>query len=209
MSKESFFQAVDSISFNTQPSVPEDGFDVFDPNRFSKTSPLCGMTNRECVEILYARLGLDNILDDTNDTRVIRDGMTERDIVINRFIFDAEQTIKIRLSKYFSPEALAQSGWIESRATWIAAYYISRRAGNEHYFEGNYTEAMRELDAIATGELDPPTDIVQRAFLIPAMTNQTVDERHYIEKLRVRPHISIGGTYPDQAIAYGSIWGWL
>jgi hypothetical protein len=41
------------------------------------------------------------------------------------------------------------------------------------------------------------------------MSNLIVDEYFISAKLRVRPHISVGESYPNQDIAYSWIWGWM
>lgn len=159
-----------------------------------------GFTTEAMIIALYAQLGFDNILDDVT-------GAAE-DAVIDQFIRDAEQTVRSRLTM-FDPDDMVGNQWIESRTTWIAAHYISKRRGNEHYFEDMYVEAMRELDAIATGELPAPMDIPLRAHTYPAMTNFTIDERFAVAKIRVRPTISIGGTYEGQDTTFGYFWGWI
>jgi len=171
--------------------------------------PVYGFTTQQLIEGLYAQLGLTNILDDLNDTIIVSNGLTEKELVINQFIRDAEQTVVVRISRYFDPLEMPNSRWICSRTTWIAAHYISKRRGNEHYFEEMFTEALRELDAMATGELPPHIDIPLREHSYPSMSNLIVDERFGVEKLRVRPTISVGGTYAGQSIGLGWFWGWV
>jgi hypothetical protein len=158
-----------------------------------------GFTSRTLIESLYSQLGLTNILDD----------LTDSTDVINQFIRDAEQTVYSRLNQYFNYTDMVGNAFIESRTTWIAAHLISKRRGNEHYFEDMYEDALREIDAIATGELPPPVDIPLRDYSYPAMSNFTVDDRFGIAKLRVRPTISYGGPCVDQDISYGFFWGWV
>ena len=159
-----------------------------------------GFTTLQCISNLYGSRGYENILADT--------GANEEQ-VINGFIVDAEQTVMSRLSKFHDYQDMVGDSYINSRTTWIAAYLLSKRRGNEHYFEDLYNEAMRELDAIAAGELPPVATIPQRAAIIPAMSNQIVDDRFGASKLRVRDFISVGGTYPGQHVARGYFWGWL
>jgi phage gp36-like protein len=157
-----------------------------------------GFTTKEMIERLYAQQGLDNILDDVS-------GPAE-DAVLEQFISDAEQTIIIRLSRFHTSADLLTSQWVQSRATWIAAFYISKRRGNEHYFQNLYDEAIREIEAIATGELSPLTEIPLRADTIPSMSNFIIDDYYYARKLRVRQEISVG-TSPNADISY--VYGWL
>jgi hypothetical protein len=170
---------------------------------------ISGFTNRSLIEALYSQLGLSNILEDLDDATILRNGKTERDLVIDQFIADTESTMFVRLGSLYSKEDMVGDTWITSRATHIAAYMISTRRGNEHYFQSLYDEAIRELDAIATGELPPLPSIPLLHDTYPSMSNYIVDERFAIEKLRVRSEISVGGTYPGQPIAIGYFWGWL
>ena len=161
-----------------------------------------GMTNEDRIQRLYGELGLGNILDDVSS-------LTE-DHVIDQFISDAEQTINVRIGRFFSPSNLANSDWACSRATWIAAYLISKRRGNEHYFESLYEMALRELDAMATGEIPPIADIPLRTDTLPSMSNLVVDDRFYSAKLRVKPFVSVGSSSPNRHESYfGDYYGWL
>lgn len=159
-----------------------------------------GFTSKDCIEALYGSRGYDNVLSDTGSAE---------DAVVDSIIVDAEQTVIIRIGKFFSPEDMATSQFVNSRTTWIAAHLLSKRRGNPHYFEDLYMEAIRELEAISTGELSPPNEIPLRSYITPSMSNLIVDERFGVSKLRVRDFISVGGTYPDQHIAYAYYWGWL
>lgn len=159
-----------------------------------------GFTNEDRIMLLYSQLGLDNILSDLTGDDV--------DASVNQFISDAEQTIMIRIGRYFDATDLAGNLWIASRATWIAAYYISQRAGQEHYFQGKFDEAIRELDAMATGEIPPLPDVPLKAYSYPSMSNLVVDDRFTIDKIRVQRSISVGETYPGQSIGFG-VWGWF
>ena len=156
-----------------------------------------GFTDLRAIEDLYGELGVENILCDT-DMVTEENGKTHYENVVNSVIVDAEQTVILRLSKWFCADDLVGNQWVWSRTRWIAAYYLSQRRGNEHYFEPKYMEAMRELDAIATGEIPPPSTIALKFNSLPSMSNQCVDERFYLHKLRVQSSVSVGGTYPGQ-----------
>ncbi len=176
---------------------------------YTTFNAIYGFTTRNLILGLYAQLGITNILDDLDDVTIVSNGLTERGLVINQFIRDAEQTVLVRISRFFDPLDMVNSDWICSRTTWIAAHYISKRRGNEHYFEDMYDEAIRELDAMATGELPPDINIPLRAYTYPSMSNLTIDERHGVAKIRVRSTISVGGSYSGQDIGLGYFWGWL
>jgi hypothetical protein len=193
-------------TFNDGTSVTSGSVDIPTPS-----VTILGYTSIGAIEALYGQNGRTNILVDLDNTIQGSDGFTEYERVIRHFIRDAEQTIISRLNGFFSPEAMIGNSWIESRATWIASHYISRRRGNEHYFFDMYEEALRELDAIGTGELPPPADIPLRAYSMPSMSNIIIDNRFGIHKIRVRPTISVGETYAGQDISYehGHLYGWV
>ena len=161
-----------------------------------------GFTDYRAVQDLYGQLGIENILCDADNVIDERNGLTVYENTVNSVIVDAEQTVLLRLSKWFCAADLIGDPWIWSRTRWIAAYYLSQRRGNEHYFESKYMEAIRELDAIATGEIPPPKNLRLSFNSLPSMSNQCVDERFYLHKLRVQSSVSVGGTYPGQDTNY-------
>ena len=70
--------------------------------------------------------------------------------------------------------------------------------------------ALRELDAMATGEIPPIADIPLRTDTLPSMSNLVVDDRFYSAKLRVKPFVSVGSSSPDRHESYfGDYYGWL
>ena len=160
-----------------------------------------GFTNKELIESLYAELGLNNILTDVTGT--------DETNVIDQFIRDAEQTIYVRLSSFYEATSMVGNDWVESRTTWIAAFLISKRRGNEHYFHELYEQAIAEINAMATGEIPPLPDIPFRADSQPSMSNLIIDERFRTAKIRVRQEISVGGRHTNQDVAYGFFWGWV
>ena len=178
---------------------------------------ILGFTDYDRIINLYGNMGILASLNDLDDNVVVYtrpgDGVTftERQLVVRSFINSAEQTIMIRLSQFYDKDEplLANNPWIKDRSTWMAAYLLSKRRGNEHYFHDNYMDAERELDAIATGELPPLPDIPLRAYSIPSMSNLVVDERFISQKIRVNQFISVGGTYDGQPIAYHRLWDWV
>jgi hypothetical protein len=163
--------------------------------------PVLGFTNIPNIEALYGSTGYSNIIDDIAANDV--------DEIMSQIIYDAEQTIIVRLNKFYTNSALLGSAWVKSRATWIAAHFLSKRRGNEHYFADLYEDALRELDGIASGEINPLVDIPTRDTIIPSMSNIYIDEMFISAKTRVRQNISVGGSYAGQDISFGYFWGWL
>lgn len=159
-----------------------------------------GFTDQDKMSRLYGTQGFGGITDDADE---------DFDEIIDQIIEDAENTIVLRLSQYFNPTDMVGDPWVTSRCTWIACHLISHRRGNEHYFEALYTQAMEELNAIATGQIPPPIGIPLRDHSYPSMSNHIIDERFAVHKIRVRPEISVGGPNPNQDISFGYFWGWL
>ena len=157
-----------------------------------------GFTDEAKIAGIYGQQGVDYILDDVSAPQ---DGY-----VLNQIIRDAEQTVIVRLPM-FAPADLAGNDWVESRTTWIAAHLLSKRRGNEHYFEDLYDSALRELEAIATGEIAPPVEIPLRDNTYPAMSNIMINEKFNVTKVRVRSLDSVGGSKGFQHHAYGAWWG--
>ncbi|GAG29995.1 unnamed protein product, partial [marine sediment metagenome] len=133
-----------------------------------------GFTDESMITRLYSSAGLSNILDDVSGT--------DEDDVISQVIVDAEQTVISRLSQWFDPDDMVTNNWVNSRTTWIAAHFLSMRRGNEHYFEHLYQEAITELNAMASGELQPPHDIPLRFESTASMANYKIDERFGVAK---------------------------
>jgi glycerophosphoryl diester phosphodiesterase len=159
-------------------------------------------TNEDALARLYSQVGLDAVFSAFDET--------EEDNYLNDKACDAEQTIIIRLSRFFTPEEMANSKWIQSRATWILAYLVSHKDGQEHYFSSLYEMAMRELDAMATGEIPPDINIPLRDSSYPSMSNMTMDEKFGGQRLRVHKTISVGGSYADQHFVFGHLYsGWF
>ena len=174
-----------------------------DPSSTSVTSvtPI-GLTNEDRITRLYGSLGLGAILDDVSG-----DGETA---VVNQFISDAEQTIMLRVGRFYEGADMATSDYFCSRATWIAAYFLSKRRGNEHYFESLYQQALNELDALATGEIPPIDDVPLKFNTLPSMSNLVVDDRYYSSKLRVKHFITVGSANPNRHTSfYGDFYGWI
>lgn len=158
-----------------------------------------GFTNEELIQYLYSSSSYANVLSDMTGG--------DKANTLTKVIRDAEQTMIVRLPM-FDPTDMAGNPWVESRCTWIASHLLSKRRGNEHYFVDLYDEAIRELEAIATGEIAPPVDIPLRSHSYPSMSNIVIDEKFGTKKIRVRPQISVGGSYAGQDFT-GYIWGWF
>ena len=168
----------------------------------SSTVTPIGLTNEDRITRLYGEQGLGNILDDVSNA--------VEDAVIDQFISDAEQTIMLRVGRFFEGSDMATSDYFCSRATWIAGYYVSKRRGNEHYFEGLYQQALNELDAMAMGEIPPIDEIPLKFDTLPSMSNIVIDDRYYSSKIRVKHFISVGSANPDRHTSfYGDFYGWI
>jgi phage gp36-like protein len=160
-----------------------------------------GFTNETLITRLYSVTGITNMFEDVSPT--------EKTNILNQIISDAEETIISRIGQFYDPSDLASSTWIQSRCTWIAAYYVSQRAGQEHYFQSKFDSALTELDAMATGELPLRGDIPLKGNITPSMTNLRISDYYAVQKIRAIESISVGGSYPGKATDFDTIWGWF
>lgn len=156
--------------------------------------PVYGFTTEARVKALYGQKGWTYIFEDASGG--------DKTLIFRGLLADVEQSIITYLGQYFDPEDMKNSRWIQTRATWMLAHMVSKRRGNEHYFEDLYESALRELTAMATGEIPPPQDIPLRTYTLPTMSNFVMDDRFRSAKIRVVPHISEGETYPGQNVAH-------
>lgn len=99
-------------------------------------------------------------------------------------IDEAESIIDMHLSFTYAELDLRSSTWVRRKATWIAAYLLSRRRGNPGNFMDGYMDAIDYLERVKEGEFQIPG--IPRSEGVPAV-GQTliVDNRFRSNKLRV------------------------
>ncbi len=154
-------------------------------------------TTQAEIERLYGKTGVAAITADLQGTNIA--SMWEE------IIADATLTIDSYASQVYDQEDLATSRWVRNRATWLAAYRLSQRKGNNDLYAQRYQEIIDELEKVKSLILIIP-NIPTSSDLTPAMSNISIDPRYNIRKVRVNPEISTGGTSDRQDISWSS---WL
>lgn len=106
------------------------------------------------------------------------------DEMVAEMIDEAEAIIDMHLSFTYSELDMRSSTWVQRKATWIAAYLLSRRRGNPGNFLDEYMEALDYLERVKEGEFQIPG--IPRSEGVPVV-GQTliVDNRFRSNKLRV------------------------
>ena len=158
------------------------------------------VTQEEIERISYGSLGIELITDDIVGN--------EKDEWWREITEEATDYINQFCELRYAPEDLVDSRWVRSRATWVAAYFISQRRGNSPIFVDKFDEITDELQRVADGRIIIPR-LPTREDFTPAMSNLVVHDWFQIHKLRVHPSISTGGTSSRQDLAPIFPWEWL
>lgn len=154
-------------------------------------------TSQAEIERLHGKAGVANLLADLQGANIAS--------LLEEMIADATLTIDSYASQVYDQEDLATSRWVRSRATWIAAYRLSQRKGNNDLYAQRYQEIIDELEKVKNLTLVIP-NIPTSSDMTPMMSNVSVDPRYNIRKIRVNPEISTGGVIERQDISWSS---WL
>lgn len=157
-------------------------------------------TSRDEVERIYGDKGVTLNMADLKGSDI--------ELYWTEVISEATDTINLYCVQFYDEIDLASSYWVRRKATWIAAYLHSQRRGNASLFVQRFQEVMEELMAIQQGLLQIP-GLATRSDLTPALSNFTIDDRFYTNKIRVLPSISVGGTNSRQDLAYRWPYDWL
>lgn len=121
---------------------------------------------------------------------------------------EASDFINEFASLRYDPSDLVDSRWVRSRASWVAAYFISQRRGNPALFVNRFDEITDELQRVANGQIIIPR-LPTREDFTPAMSNVIIHDYFNIHKIRVHPSISTGGGGKNQDLSPIYPWGWL
>jgi phage gp36-like protein len=148
-------------------------------------------TTQAEIQRLAGRVGVNNIMQDLVGTDVA--DMWEE------VIADATTTIDSYAAQVYNQSDLATSRWVRSRATWIAAYRLSMRKGNNDNFAERYSEIIEELEKVKSLILMIP-NIPLSADMSPVMSNVNVNPHYNTKKIRVQPEISTGGSRERQDV---------
>lgn len=144
------------------------------------------------VTRLFSSLGVENRVDDLTDAGDLEDlweDITE----------DATSMINQYCENFYTSLDLNGSRWVRIRATYIACHILSYRRGNPSLFRDRYEQILEELEKVSIGSLLIPS-LPTRSDFTPAMTNVAVNDKYYIDKIRVHSTISTGGSSGRQSV---------
>ena len=157
-------------------------------------------TTQARVERLLSEHGVMLRLDDL-DADLVADAMQDS-------IDDAQSAIDLYLTQFYEDTDLATSTTVTRWATWLAAHFLSQRRGNPSLYLHRYEEIMDQLEGVMDGRLLIP-GIPTRDDFTPAVSNFVIDERFHLQKMRVQPSLSSGGTSSRQMLSYEYPYDWL
>lgn len=143
------------------------------------------------IEQLFSQVGVTLRLDDTADA----DASTD---VVAQIIDDATGIMLTYLWDQYEVATLAASAWVRTRATYISAYLLSMRRGNDAQFVDRYSRILEELQLIYNRQLKIPMMNVLTTTQ-PTLANYMIDNRSFGPAVRVTAD-SVG-TYPGQRTA--------
>lgn len=149
-------------------------------------------TEEEIVNVL-SQAGIDFDLDDLSAPL--------RTQAVKEFIEDATDIINQHAAIRYEETDLANSRWVHSRASWIAAWLFSQRRGNPapDSLANRYEIILDELREVRNDNLDIPR-LATKSNFVPSISNFKIDDRFGVRKIRVQTQISSGGTYSEQDI---------
>ena len=164
------------------------------------TPPQYVYTSRDEMEGVLSQTGINLRIDDID--------VMDSEGVLDSFFYDATLVIDTYTQHLYYSQDLYSSYWVRIRASWLACYYLSQRRGNPALFQVRYNQILEELERIMDGELLIP-GLPTAYDITPAMSNVVVDERFAIDKIRVHPSISTGGTSSRQSLSPRFPFDWL
>lgn len=145
-------------------------------------------TSRDEIERLMSDDGLENMEDDSASSPT--GTQVDRDDLETEFISEATDKINFYVQELYEASAIVNNVWVRRRATWIAAYLMTRRRANPGYYNEQYEQAVEELELIALGKRKIPR-AAQRSNSIPTVSNFVMDDR-FLNPLRVDPISMMG-----------------
>lgn len=152
---------------------------------------------------------IENIIGSDAYGKMVQDlNATQLAAWLTEFRSDATDLINTYCLVFYEAEDLANSRWVRTRAAYVAVYFLSQRRGNPALYQLRFEQIMQELMMVLQGIIQIP-GLATRNDMTPAMTNLTVDDNFSVQKLRVQPAISTGGTYSNQHTAYRWPYEWL
>lgn len=157
-------------------------------------------TSQGQIERLFSSIGVELRIDDLTGAELAAywvEVTSEATDIINQYC-----------EPYYEATDMVDNLWVRTRATWIGAYLLSQRRGNQVQFYNRYEEIIGELIAVSLGQLLIPR-LPTRSDFTPAMSNQFVDDRHRFAKLRTIQVISTGGNDSRQNLLSYVPYEWL
>lgn len=129
-------------------------------------------------------------------------------LIIDDLIDVATLEVDSYLEGLYLTDDLEGSKLVRWHATRIFAHHLSTRRGNSAQYVAEYEATLEALENFKVGASMLP-GIGTRDDFTPAMSNQTMDERYALHKLRTHSSISVGGTDSRQDLSYLFPIDWL
>jgi hypothetical protein len=110
---------------------------------------------------------------------------------------EATDIVNLYASIWYEESDMYSNRFVRRLATWIGCYLVSLRRGDPGQYYAQYERVIDILEKIQKGILQIPR-LGTRADITPALSNMRVDDRFSINKVRVQPSVSTGGTSSRQ-----------
>ena len=161
-------------------------------------------TSKATVELILSADGEDDLVEDLSagdQTTLWTSILNETDALFNLYLCDL-----------YTPADLAVNQWVQERAKWIAAYYITRRRGEPGYYARMYEEIVDQLQMIREGKLRIPandgTMLAMSSANMPAIANMIYDDRSKVLPMRVDTITSVGEMSGNELPYWHRYWAW-
>lgn len=147
---------------------------------------MANFTTKEEMILLVGSKGINLRLDDQSSTL----------LAVNQALIYADQTMRWYTDRYYRVENLIGNAWVTSRATILAANFLSARRGNKELFGNEVARILQELELIGKDYWIP--DAIPFATNAPSVRTQKVVATGGPTPLKVDIHNSTGGGYPEE-----------
>lgn len=161
-------------------------------------------TSKATVELLLSAEGEDDLVEDLSagdQTTLWTSILTETDTLFNLYLCDR-----------YDASNLVSNHWVQEKAKWVAAYYITRRRGEPGYYARMYEEIVEQLQMIREGKLRIPandgTMLAMSSANMPAIANMMIDDRSKNLPIRVDTLTSAGQLSGNEYPYWHRFWVW-
>lgn len=144
-------------------------------------------TSKEEIEKLFSVEAVDERLNDYDPLS------TEYDEIVEEIVISAHYEVKSIINKLYEDFVAINHPWIRRRATYIGAYYLSIRRGNDSQYYNEYIDALNDLESLINGERYLE-DLTSRVSSQAAYLNVSSDNRYPFSPMRVDPLSAIPNT---------------